>query len=218
MIAQRSHGNRLQKRWNGTGIPPVHQTQPLQGCPALETTHPFHFKMTPGIMLGPSCNHDLGILLRCPSSVESANQALTSMLESMGDHEFYCASYSSKDQPHIEGLLLTLSDGLQCKLRDIMVAKEKGEDFTSHEICRKLLHNLLASTNRRMHKGFPEMLTYLLRNPMEYCSHQFVQLVADKVFRQAFAELLSMSSQSHAVRPLEQTLTTPSMQLYSSHI
>ena len=45
MIAQRSHGNTLQKRWNGTGVPPVHQTQPLQGCPALETTHPFHFKI-----------------------------------------------------------------------------------------------------------------------------------------------------------------------------
>jgi hypothetical protein len=25
-----------------------------------------------------------------------------------------------------------------------------------------------------MHKGFPEMLTYLLRKPMEYCSHTFV--------------------------------------------
>jgi len=151
MIAQRSHGNTLQKRCNGTGVPPVHQTQSLQGCLALETTQPFHFKMTPEIMLGTSCNQDLGILLRYPSSVECANQALISMQESMGDHEFYCARYSSKEKPHIEGLLVALSDGLRCKARDIMVAKEKGEDFSSHEICRKLLHNLLASTNRRMH-------------------------------------------------------------------
>ena len=74
----------------------------------------------------------------------------TSLSDRMGYHEFYCATYSSKDQPHIEGLLVTLTDNLRCKEMDMMVAKEKGEDFSSHKIGRKLLHNLLVSINRRI--------------------------------------------------------------------
>ena len=88
LVAKRSHGNALQTRWDGTSAPPVHQNQPLRGCPALEITHPFHFKMTPGIMLGPSCNHDLGVLLRFPSAAGSAEEACSAMLDAMGDHEY----------------------------------------------------------------------------------------------------------------------------------
>ena len=35
------------------------------------------------------------------------------------------------------------------------------------------MHRLMSSTNRRMHKGFPEMLSYLLGKPMLYGSHTF---------------------------------------------
>ena len=51
------------------------------------------------------------------------------MLEAMGDHEFYCATYSSKEQPHINGLLTTLQDGLRGLEKDIAAAKEAGEEF-----------------------------------------------------------------------------------------
>ena len=81
------------------------------------------------------------------------------MLESMGDHEYYCASYAGKDQPHLTGLLMTLADGLRAKEKDIIAAKEAGEDLEGHEIARQILRRLLSSTNRRVHKGFPEMLT-----------------------------------------------------------
>ena len=118
LIAKRSHGIALQPRWNGTGAPPVHQNLPLRGCPALETTHPFHFKMTPAIMLGPSCNHDLGVLLRFASTASSADEAVSAMIDAMGDHEYYCASYSSKDQPHVERSMLTLADGHRAKERN----------------------------------------------------------------------------------------------------
>ena len=60
--ARRSHGIELRPRWNGTRTLPHHGSAPLTGAPALETTHPFHFKMTPGAMLGPRCNHDLGMV------------------------------------------------------------------------------------------------------------------------------------------------------------
>ncbi len=127
-IAKRSHGPALQARWDGHGDPPIHAAPPLHGAPALETNHPFHFKMTPAILLGPACNHDLGILLRLgkirqsstePTSGDDVNsdhgQAISAMLESMGDHEFYCATFSSKDQPHVEGLLMSLADGVRAK-------------------------------------------------------------------------------------------------------
>ena len=214
LIAKRSHGFSLQTRWNGTGAPPVHQNQPLRGCPALETTHPFHFKMTPAIMLGPSCNHDLGVLLRFPSAAGSADEACSAMLDAMGDHEYYCASYSSKDQPHVEGLLMTLADGVRAKERDIAVAKEAGEEVSSHEVCRKLLHSLMAATNRRMHKGFPEMLTYLLRKPMEYCSHQFVHVTVDPLFRVVLAHLFNVASPTY--RPRDRTPANQNMRLYAS--
>ena len=79
--------------------------------------------MTPGVMLGPSCNHDLGVLLRLYRRVNEAQAsgdvaslaAISSMLDAMGDHEHYCASYSAKDQPHVEGLLLTLAESLRVK-------------------------------------------------------------------------------------------------------
>ncbi len=32
----------------------------------LDRTFPYHFKMTPGILLGPRCNHDVGILAKFP--------------------------------------------------------------------------------------------------------------------------------------------------------
>ena len=100
-VAQRAHGLQLQPRWNGTGEPPVHQSPPFAGAPALETTHPFHFKMSPGVLLGPKCNHGLGVLLRLAQDLcaqtsggVSRAKALASRLEPMGDHEYYRASYS----------------------------------------------------------------------------------------------------------------------------
>jgi hypothetical protein len=114
------------------------------------------------------------------------------MLDAMGDHEFYCATYSSKDQPHIEGLLMTLADGLRAKEQDLLRAKEAGAELTPHEMSRKILHNLVANTNRRMHKGFQEMLTYLLRRPMMYTSHVFVPLNFESLLRRGIGRVYAL--------------------------
>jgi len=196
LVAKMCHGLRLHSRWDGRGAPPLHDSPPFAGLPAVETTHPFHFKLCPSMLLGPYCNHDLGILLRLPTAIieegteENARHAETAergMLEAMGDHEFYCASYSSKDSPHIEGLLTTLADGLRAKERDIAAAREVGEEITSHEVVRRILHRLISSTNRRMHKGFPEMLTYLLQKPMDYCSHKFRHVQMERYLRRGIS-------------------------------
>ena len=161
-----SHGLQLQARWNGTSAPPLCGSPPCAGSPALEVNHTFHFNMCPAIMLGPRCNHDLGILLRLalPQSREGdsdrtqSEHATSAMLEAMGDHEFYCSTYSSKEAPHVDGLVSTLADGLESKQRDITAARKKGEEISAHDEARQILHRLMSSTNRRMHKGFPEML------------------------------------------------------------
>ena len=109
------------------------------------------------------------------------------MLAAMGGHEFYCASYSSKGQPHVEGLLVTLADVVRVKEHEIVTARAAGEVVSPHEVSRRLLHTLMAATNRRMHKGFQDMLSSLLRKPTEYCSHQFVPFLFDRSFRKAIA-------------------------------
>ena len=199
-VAKMAHGLELVKRYDGQGSPPLHKYLPLRGLPALEISHPFHFKMTPAMMLGPKCNHDLGVLLRFPvdcfdkviactadpNDLSALAAASSSMLEAIGDHEYYCASYSGKEQPHVEGLLATLSDALRSKERDLAVAKQAGENVDTLRTTRSILHRLKSGMNRRMHKGFPEMLTYLLRKPMEYASHKFVSISVGPYLRYIF--------------------------------
>ena len=118
--------------------------------------------------------------------------ASSAMLEAMGAHEYYCASYAGKEQPHIEGLLVTLADALRAKEKDLALAKEAGENVDGHRVARGILHRLKSGMNRRMHKGFPEMLTYLLRRPMEYCSHEFVHVVIHGHIRFWFREMYGL--------------------------
>ena len=54
--------------------------------PLLEITYPFFFKLTPGIMLGPRCNHDLGIFLRLPVLSESQREFLLKDFDSNDAH------------------------------------------------------------------------------------------------------------------------------------
>ena len=55
------------------------------------------------------------------------------MLDAMGDHEYYSASYASKEEPHIDGLLHTLIDGVRRKEQDIAALRESGTDITEHD-------------------------------------------------------------------------------------
>ena len=198
-IAKRAHGLALHPRWDGVGEVPLHQSPRLQGSPALGTTHPFHFEMTPSMLLRPCCNHGLGVLLRFYKRVNETRDsgdiqpltAIASMLDAMGDHEHFSAAYSAKDQPHVEGSFLTLAESLRAKEQNIATARSEGKEFTAHEISRNIFHKLIAATNRHMQKGFPDMLTYLLGKPMEYCSHRFVPLSVDLLFRIAIASVYS---------------------------
>ena len=85
-VMKRMHGHLLQESWNGDGLPPVQACPPNPGMPLQEITHPFFFKLTPGIMLGPRCNHDLGIFLRLPVLTESQQKFLLKDFDSNDAH------------------------------------------------------------------------------------------------------------------------------------
>ena len=95
--AKRMHGLQLQRRWNRKGAPPIHSHPPHTGLPCLETTHQFHTKTTPGVLMGPQCNHDLGILHRLcevPDDVDGLDETKIqefhdTLCEVVGDHEYY---------------------------------------------------------------------------------------------------------------------------------
>ena len=52
-----------------------------------------------------------------------------------------------------------------------------------------VLHRLVACTNRRMHKGFPEIFSYILGKPHYYCSHPFTSVVFENTFRHILKSL-----------------------------
>ena len=85
VVAVRRHGLPLQQRWDGMGGPPILASPPFRGSPALEVNHPFHFKMTPAMLLGPRCNHDLGLLLRLPGVDEITSGNVQSCIDAMID-------------------------------------------------------------------------------------------------------------------------------------
>jgi hypothetical protein len=76
LVMKRSHGKALRARWSGKGVPPLHTLPPHRGNAQLERTHPFHFKMSPGVLLGPRCNHDLGVLVKLPVLQQDSEDAM----------------------------------------------------------------------------------------------------------------------------------------------
>ena len=107
--------------------------------------------------------------------------AIESTIEALIDHERYCGAYASKEEPHIHGLLQSLSESVK-QLEEAQARQaSEGEDVTALAKARSLLHRLISSTNRRMHKGFPEMLAYIMEKPEYIASMEFVPLYYSQV-------------------------------------
>ena len=59
----------------------------------------------------------------------------------------------------VEGLMQTLADSVRVLEVEFARRVEQGESIEVVERARRVLHRLLSATNRRMHKGYPEMLS-----------------------------------------------------------
>ena len=77
---------------------------------------------------------------------------------------------------------MTLATSVKRKERAIEAAAASGAPVDEHERARKVLHSLVHATNNRMHKGFPEMLSYLMKKPIEYSSHAFISVMTYAIF------------------------------------
>ena len=58
-------------------------------------------------------------------------------------------------------------------LAKIAQARSQDKSFTELEVAAKTLHRLVSATNKCSHKGYPEIVSYLTKEPTFYCSHNF---------------------------------------------
>jgi hypothetical protein len=208
---RRRHGSALQERWDGLDMPPIQRAPPHLGAASLEMSHPFVMKLSPGPAICARCNHDLGLLFRFPDLQQRGSKnigdvsdellpsstgammdldakydaatelAIESTIETLIDHEYYCGAYASKEEPHIAGMMQSLSESVRHLEEELARQKAGGKDTTALDGARSLLHRLMSSTNKRMHKGFPEMVAYIMEKPEYIASMEFVPLYYTQV-------------------------------------
>jgi hypothetical protein len=103
-------------------------------------------------------------------------------------------------------LLQTLIDGVKALEEQRGEREQEGDSMADLDRGKALLHRLISSSNRRMHKGFPEMLSYLLNEPTYYCSHSFVPLSFMGHFRSIQAKFVARGATAEGsvnMRPLK---------------
>jgi len=207
--------------WNASKpeLPPVDTDPPQRGMPSLETNHGFTCRFTPAGSLGACTNHDMNPLLRLPvlpadlkerlaqalaagsqvtcsdlteAELSTFTTACEEVLANVVEHEYYCGSYSSKEQPKLKELLGAMASSLRKLEARIEMAKQAGETFDRLTIAAKFLHNLVSAANRCSHKGYPEIMSYLSSRPMFYCSHSFTNLFMNNVINEGKAIIARM--------------------------
>eukprot|EP00973_Karenia_brevis_P040522 5603365-Karenia_brevis.AAC.1 len=132
-------------------------------------------------------------LVSSEGSDTAIDNAMEDMLEAVVAAEMYCTEYSTKEQPHAQGLLHTLHDAM---LRAEKFNVENDSDRSCQDAARRLLQQLVAATNRRMHRGFPTVYAYLQGRPNHYASHEFVKYY----FGSAYSEMLNIIFMAYQVQ------------------
>lgn len=206
----RTPGLPLAEAWPALGLPPLIQAKPHAGLPALERHHPFHYKMTPSLVLGCHINHDLGLLFRFPDPAQhlSKQESIDQMIDAISTHEYYCAGYLQKGSDPCQGLLHTLHDAkTQCDRALVQEADKIPQAITdATRNAHRLFCRMIFSMNKRHRFGFPSIYAYLVGKPSYYCSHDFVLLPLYLHMRTAVS---SVTSGSARTTPLSTEATLP---------
>ena len=99
------------------------------------------------------------------------------MFASVVEHEYYCGSYASKEQPRLKALMQSMSMSLKKMWKtELAPLAQRVCLFSNLDIAAKILHSLVGAVNRCSHKGYPEIVSYLTKQPSFYCSHAFTNL------------------------------------------
>ena len=70
------------------------------------------------------------------------------MFSSVVEHEYYCGSYASKEQPRLKALMKSMALSVKSVQDRIAAARSEGVSFSNLDIAAKMLHNLVGSVNR----------------------------------------------------------------------
>jgi hypothetical protein len=122
-------------------------------------------------------------MLRLP--IESINGgwdvdgAIIAMVKSIRGINAYCGGYCGKDQPQMENLYLHLAQNcteLLHRLEDVQTGSDTAAADAVYR-AKRLVYRMMNVVQRRMHKGMPEMVAYLMDEqgecPEFICSHSF---------------------------------------------
>ena len=207
-------------------LPPVEILPPQRGMAALETNHGFTCRFNPCFSLGPVCNNDVNVLLRLPILSEKLQEKMRKMLQqrdededftdeelkefsnccaemhsAIVEHEFYCSAYASKEQPKLKELLGAMHTSLDSLDKAVEEQKRQGLKFSNMDLAVKVLHRLVSATNKCSHKGFPEIVSYLTKQPNFYSSHLFSNLHIFNIQNYAVALVEEFSDKKQGKEP-----------------
>jgi hypothetical protein len=110
------------------------------------------------------------------SQAARVDAAVASMAQLLNDASFYSVKFCGKDQEKNDNLFKCLAQAHR-SLKDSLVecTGNASEDVLYR--AKRVVYRMMTACNRRMHKGMPEMVAFLLDDGGEYpelfCSHPF---------------------------------------------
>ena len=203
------HGAQLAPRWQAR----AHDTPPIAdkaqwnaGEALVEQHHPFVGPLTGAMYAGPRCNHHISVLLRLPipdgsatgasalSQAARVDEAVAAMAKLLNDANYYCGKYCGKDQQKIDNLF-------KCLAQAHASLKNSLGDCTSDAVedvlyrAKRVVYRMMTACNRRMHKGMPEMIAFLLDEDGD-----FPELFSSHPFRPLFVPMLLAAYEAAVAR------------------
>ena len=187
------HGAQLVPRWSygsaGGASPPIaDESQWNAGEPLVEQNQPFIGPLMGAMYGGPRCNHHVSVLLRLPpvtgtepicaaAQAERVNAAIALIAKLLNDANHYCGDYCGKAQPQMDNLFRHLAQAQAGLLKSLDDLREDDPAEAVLYRAKRVVYRMMNVCARRMHKGMPEMVSYLLDEegecPEFFCSHSF---------------------------------------------
>ena len=122
-----------------------------------------------------------------------ADRALSDLATCCNDADYYCSDYSTKEQPRLVSLWITLSGALKRVKEELRDTELDPRNKDVVQRAKRCVFRLMTSCTQGMQKGMPEMVSFLLGLPEFYCSHAFASLYLYPLVGICIAELAKRS-------------------------
>ena len=100
------------------------------------------------------------------SEQESISQAIADLARQVNDADVYCSEYTTKEQPRLSHLFTTLARGIRNLKHELQ--QREGDQQAADVLYRakRTIFRLQTSCTHGLHKGMPEIVSYLLGKPV----------------------------------------------------